>query len=84
MSQAAIISVILKNPQESQSAFNAIVSEYHSTIQGRMGIPYKKGTIALISLIIVAQIDTINEFVGKVRNIENVVVNANIAEDNIN
>lgn len=51
MKKVAIISVILKDSQRSQTAFYDIVFECHEIIQGRMRILYKKCTIALISLI---------------------------------
>ncbi len=83
MKRAAIISVILKNPQVSQAAFNNVVSGYHEIIEGRIGIPYKKGTTALISLIISADLDKVNEVISKLDMIDGVIVNANITPEDI-
>lgn len=83
MKRAAIISVILKDPQKSQSAFNDIVSNFHEIILGRMGIPFRKGTTALISLTVAASLDTINEFISKIAHIEGVIVKATTTEQDI-
>ncbi len=83
MKRAAIISVILSEPQKTQSAFNEIVSDYHEFILGRMGIPFKKGTTALISLTVAADLDTINEFIGKIAKLEGAVVKATTTEHDV-
>jgi putative iron-only hydrogenase system regulator len=81
--RAAIISVILERPQETQNIFNNLVSEYHEILRGRMGIPFKKGSVALIPLIVVADLDTINAFTGRLGMIDYVMVKASIASEDI-
>lgn len=83
MQRAAIISVILETPQASQVIFNSIVSEYHGIVRGRMGIPFKNGSIALISLTVVAELDTINSFIGLIGKLEDVSVKTSIAREGI-
>lgn len=83
MNRAAIISVILEEPQQSQQAFNNIVSEYHEIVRGRMGIPFKNGCIALVSLTVVADLNTINTFTGRLGKLDGVIVKAAIAKEGI-
>ncbi len=83
MKRAANISVILEKPQQSQLAFNNIVSEYHEIVRGRMGIPFKKGNIALVSLTVVADLNTINSFTGRIGKLDGVIVKASIASEGI-
>jgi putative iron-only hydrogenase system regulator len=83
MKRAAIISVILEKPQETQKTFNNIVSEYHEILRGRMGIPFRNGSIALIPLIVEADLDTINTFMGRIGKLEGVIVTVSIASVNI-
>lgn len=83
MKRAAIISAILEKPQETQKTFNNIVSEYHEILRGRMGIPFKNGSIALIPLIVEADLDTINTFIGRIGKLEGVIITVSIASENI-
>lgn len=81
MNRAAIISVILEQPQKSQQAFNNIVSEYHEILRGRMGIPFKKGSVALVALTVVADLDTINSFTGRIGKLDSVMVKVSVAKE---
>ncbi len=81
--RAAIISAVLERPYETQRPFNDIVSAHNDIIRGRMGIPFGNGTVALISLTVVAKLDRINSFTGKLGRIEGVTVKATIANENI-
>lgn len=83
MKRAAIISVILEKPQTSQAAFNKIVSDYHEIVRGRMGIPFQNGKIALVSLTVVSELDTINSFTGRIGKLDGVTVKASIASEGI-
>ncbi len=83
MKRAAIISAILDKPQNSQRAFNDIISEYNDMVRGRMGIPFGQGKIALISLTVVAELDRINSLTGRLGKLEGVTVKASIAKEGI-
>jgi putative iron-only hydrogenase system regulator len=83
MKRAAIISVILEQPQETQKTFNNIVSEYHEILRGRMGIPFRNGSVALIPLIVEADLDTINTFMGRIGKLDGAIVTVSIASLNI-
>lgn len=60
----AIISIIVENMSESKNV-NALLSEYGEYIIGRMGIPYRKNNVSLISIAIDAPVETINALTGK-------------------
>jgi putative iron-only hydrogenase system regulator len=77
--RAALISVILEDPQDSQKVFNNIVSDHHGIVIGRMGIPFDNGTVALISLTVVSDLGTIKNFTEQIRSLDGVTVNASIA-----
>lgn len=83
MKRAAIISAILDNPQSSQRYFNDIVSEFNDIVRGRMGIPFGKGKIALVSLTVVAELDQINSLTGRLGKLEGVTVKASVAKEGI-
>ena len=83
MKRAANISVILEQPKETQRQFNDIVSDYNDIILGRMGIPFE-GSVALISLTVVAELDRINTFTGRLGKLPGVAVKASIAREGVN
>lgn len=67
----AIISIILDNPK-SVMPLNQLLHDSREYIIGRMGIPYKKNDINLISVAIDAPEDVINALTGKIGKLEGV------------
>ena len=63
--KVAVIGIIVEN-LESVSALNEILSGYGEFIIGRMGIPYKKRDVSIISIAIDAPADVINTLSGKI------------------
>ena len=63
--RVALIGIIIEN-RESVGAMNKILHEYGDFIIGRMGIPYDKKQVSVISLAIDAPLDTINKLSGKI------------------
>ena len=61
--KVAVISIIVENP-DSVAALNALLHEYSDYIIGRMGIPYKKKGINIISCALDAPQDKINALTG--------------------
>lgn len=59
---------------ESANAVNSILHEYAQIIVGRMGIPYRKKGISVISLIVDGTSDEISAMTGKLGKIKNVTV----------
>ena len=62
--RVALISIVVEDPEASER-INSVLHDYSSYIIGRMGIPYKKRGIALISVAIDAPGDAISALSGK-------------------
>ncbi len=80
MARAAVISAILDDPPSVQREFNQIVSEVHTLLRGRMGIPFAGGRLALISLTVVGSLDEINALTGKLGKLPGVSVKTAVAK----
>jgi putative iron-only hydrogenase system regulator len=66
-SKAAVIAIIVEKP-DSVKNFNEILHEYAQYIIGRMGIPYPRKNINIISIAVDAPsntIDALTEKIGK-------------------
>ncbi|MDE6708177.1 MAG: iron-only hydrogenase system regulator [Oscillospiraceae bacterium] len=63
--RVAIIGIIVENPDQ-VDALNQLLHEYSNYIIGRMGIPYHKRNINIISVAIDAPQDKINTLTGKI------------------
>lgn len=61
--KVAVISIIVENA-DSVAALNSLLHEYGDYIIGRMGIPYKKKGINIISIALDAPQDKINALTG--------------------
>ncbi len=71
----AIIAIVVED-SESVTSMNEILHEYAKYIIGRMGIPYHKKNISLISVAIDAPSDVISALCGKLGNISGLTVKA--------
>ena len=80
----AIISCILENPALIQKEFNEIVSQFKTILRGRMGIPFHDDNISVISITVVASLDEINAFTGKLGSLKDVLVKTAISKKSIN
>lgn len=60
----ALIGIVVEN-RDSVEKLNAILHEYGEFIIGRMGIPYPKRNVSVISVVLDAPNDTINALSGK-------------------
>ena len=78
--RAAIIAIIIKN-NESANNINALLHEYGEYIIGRMGIPYPKKNVNIISVAVDAPQDVINSLGGKIGKLEG--VSAKISYGNV-
>lgn len=67
----ALIGIVVENP-ESVMKLNTLLHEYGEYIIGRMGIPYKKREISIISVALDAPQDTINALSGKLGKLDGV------------
>ncbi|MEG0741931.1 MAG: iron-only hydrogenase system regulator [Clostridia bacterium] len=69
--RVAVIGIIVEKT-ESVEQLNAILHEYGEYIIGRMGIPYPKRGINVISVAVDAPQDAINALSGKIGKLEGV------------
>lgn len=60
----ALIGIVVENA-DSIERLNSILHEYREYIVGRMGIPYPKRHISVISIVVDAPNDTISALSGK-------------------
>lgn len=71
--RVAALSIIVEDP-DSVETINEILHEARSFVVGRMGIPYFKHDISIISLVLDAPQDVISQVAGKVGALEGVSV----------
>jgi putative iron-only hydrogenase system regulator len=71
--RVAVMSVIVENP-ESVERLNSILHEFGEYIIGRMGIPYRKRKISIISIALDAPQNTISSLAGKIGSLPGVSV----------
>jgi len=71
--RVAVMSIIVEN-MESAEKLNTILHEYGEYIIGRMGIPYRKRGISIISIALDAPQNTISALSGKVGNLPGISV----------
>ena len=71
--RVALLSIIV-DEKDSVEKLNALLHEYGEFIIGRMGIPYKKREINIISIAMDAPQDTTSELAGKIGKLEGVNV----------
>ncbi len=63
--RVALIGIIIEN-RDSVSRMNDILHEYGEFVIGRMGLPYDKKNISVISVAVDAPEDIINKISGKI------------------
>jgi putative iron-only hydrogenase system regulator len=69
--RVAMIGIIVEN-SDSAEQINAILHEYAEYIIGRMGIPYRKKGINIISVSVDAPQDVINSLAGRIGRLNSV------------
>lgn len=73
--RVAMISIAVEN-QDSVKELNRILHEYGDFIIGRMGIPYQKRCVSLISVVMDAPADAISAMTGKIGRLSGVTSKA--------
>lgn len=73
--RVAVISIIVENT-DSVGMLNDLLHEFGEYIIGRMGIPYKKKKINLISVAIDAPQDVINTLTGRLGKLDGITAKA--------
>lgn len=74
MKNVAIMAIIVEN-RDSVEKINSILHEYREFIIGRMGLPYSEKNISIISIILDAPKDKIDELSTKIGEIQHVKSN---------
>lgn len=69
----ALIAVIVEN-KESVEALNGLLHQYGEYIIGRMGLPYQKAGVSILSVAIDAPQDVISTLSGKIGKLDGVSV----------
>lgn len=69
--RVAAVSIILEN-SNSVEEVNKLISDYSDYVVGRMGIPYKRRDISIISVVLDSPQDIISTFSGKLGKLDGV------------
>ena len=69
----AVMSIIVED-RESAESLNRLLHNYGNYIIGRMGLPYEKKKLSLMSVALDAPENTLSELAGKVGNLPNISV----------
>lgn len=77
--RVALVGIIVENT-ESVDKLNDLLHEYGEYIIGRMGIPYAKKGVNIISISLDAPMDVINQLCGKLGMIDGVSAKAVFAK----
>ena len=76
----ALIGIIVENP-DSVEQLNHLLHEYGSFIVGRMGIPYEKKNVNIISVALDAPGDVISALSGKLGRLDGITAKTVYAPD---
>lgn len=81
--RVAVMAIVVESP-DSVEKLNATLHEYSDYIIGRMGIPYKKRGVNIVSIALDAPQDAISALAGRLGNIRELSVKtaySNLAEE---
>lgn len=67
----AVVGIVVENP-DSAEKLNDILHEYRNFIIGRMGIPYPKKAVSIISIAVDAPQDIISAMSGKIGKLDGI------------
>lgn len=83
MKRIVAITAILEDPKSSQQDFNTIVSDFKGIVKGRLGLPLDNEGIAVVSLVVIGDLDEINDLTGKLGNLPDVQVKTAISKKEV-
>lgn len=69
--RVALIGIVVENP-EAVPQMNELLHEYSGYVIGRMGIPYEKRKVSIISVAVDAPTDVISALSGKIGRLEGI------------
>lgn len=79
--RVAVIGIIISDISRAAEV-NSILHDFSDYIIGRMGIPYRKRDLNIISIAVDAPLDLINELNGKLGQLDNVSVQIAFSKTN--
>jgi putative iron-only hydrogenase system regulator len=79
MKRIGVVGAVLEQPRRSQAAFNETVAAFRDIIRGRMGIPFDREEVSVVSLTVMGELDEINALTGKLGNLPQVTVKTAIS-----
>ena len=79
MKRIGVIGAVLEQPRQSQAAFNETLAAHRDLIRGRMGIPFDKEEVSVVSLTVMGELDEINALTGKLGSLPQVTVKTAIS-----
>ncbi|MCK5849098.1 MAG: iron-only hydrogenase system regulator [Caldisericia bacterium] len=80
ISRVGLIAIVINNRECSAQKVNEIISTFGHVIVGRLGIPYEKRNIFLVTLIVDGTTDEIGSLTGKLGMLGGVSVKSNLVE----
>ena len=81
--RVAVISAILEEPDICQQTFNRVISQFKGMVKGRMGIPLQDENIAVVSIVVIGDLNEINNLTGKLGSIEHISVKTSISKKEV-
>lgn len=79
MNKIAFIGAIIEEPESVQQEFNNVISSFKSIVKSRSGMPFPEG-VAVVSLVVMGELDTINALTGRLGQIKSVQVKSAISK----
>lgn len=79
-SRLGVIGIVVEN-RESVPRVNQILSDYADMVVGRMGVPYHKRELSVISVIVDGSTDRIGALTGKLGNLKGVTVKSALTKE---
>jgi putative iron-only hydrogenase system regulator len=74
------IGIIINNKESAVEKVNKLISQYGEFILSRTGTPYREKDVAVISLVVDINSDTLGSFTGKLGSIESVTVKSALSK----
>ena len=73
MARLGVIGIVVENRGEVMTV-QRVLSEFSDVIEGRMGIPDKENSVAVISLIVKGNVERLSALTGKLGRIDGIAV----------
>jgi putative iron-only hydrogenase system regulator len=78
--QIGVVVIIIKQREQVAPQVNDILTQFGSIIAGRMGFPYEKRGVNIVTLIVDGTTDQIGSLTGKLGQLKNVTVKTALAK----